>query len=77
MCTGANPIQRYTCWLLPESRSCREVYCRGRRQRRNRGGAPAGMLSVGVSHKGKDFHADVVVESLEQLEPDAFERLLR
>ena len=41
------------------------------------GARRAGMLSVGVSHKGKDLHADVVVESLEQLEPDAFERLLR
>jgi beta-phosphoglucomutase family hydrolase len=36
----------------------------------------AGMRSVGVSHKGKNLHADVVVESLEQLEPDAFDRLL-
>ena len=41
------------------------------------GARRAGMRSVGVSHKGKDLHADVVVESLEQLEPDAFERLLR
>ena len=37
----------------------------------------AGMRSIGVSHNGKDLHADVVVESLEQLEPDAFDRLLR
>src|SRR5208283_1087537 len=37
----------------------------------------AGMRSIGVSHKGKDLQADVLVESLEQLEPDAFERLLR
>jgi beta-phosphoglucomutase family hydrolase len=41
------------------------------------GARRAGMRSVGVSHKGKDLHADVVVESLEQLEPDAFERLSR
>ena len=41
------------------------------------GARRAGMRSVGVSHKGKDLHADVVVESLEQLEPDAFERLLK
>ena len=41
------------------------------------GARRAGMRSVGVSHKGKDLHADGVVESLEQLEPDAFERLLR
>ena len=41
------------------------------------GARRAGMRSVGVSHKSKDLHADVVVESLEQLEPDAFERLLR
>jgi len=36
----------------------------------------AGMRSIGVSHNGKDLHADVVVKSLEQLEPDAFDRLL-
>ena len=42
------------------------------------GARRAGMRSVGVSHKGKDLHAaDVVVESLEQLEPGAFDRLLR
>ena len=41
------------------------------------GARRAGMRSVGVGRKGKDLHADVVVESLEQLEPDAFERLLR
>lgn len=41
------------------------------------GARRAGMRSIGVSHKGEDLHADVVVESLEQLEPDAFERLLR
>jgi len=41
------------------------------------GARRAGMRSIGVSHKGKDLQADVLVESLEQLEPDAFERLLR
>jgi beta-phosphoglucomutase family hydrolase len=41
------------------------------------GARRACMRSIGVSHKGKDLHADVVVESLEQLEPNAFERLLR
>ncbi len=41
------------------------------------GARRACMRSIGVSHKGKDLFADVVVESLEQLEPDAFDRLLR
>jgi HAD superfamily hydrolase (TIGR01509 family) len=41
------------------------------------GARRARMRSIGISHKGKDLHADVVVKSLEQLEPDAFERLLR
>ena len=41
------------------------------------GARRAGMRSIGVSHNGKILHADVVVESLEQLEPDAFDRLLR
>lgn len=36
----------------------------------------AGMRSIGVSHNGKDLRADVVVESLELLERDAFDRLL-
>ena len=40
------------------------------------GARRAGMRSIGVSHDGKDLHADVVVESLELLEPDAFDRLL-
>ena len=40
------------------------------------GARRAGMRSVGVSHNGKDLHADVCVESLELLEPDAFDRLL-
>jgi hypothetical protein len=34
------------------------------------------MRSIGVSHNGKDLHADLVVQSLELLEPDAFDRLL-
>jgi len=41
------------------------------------GARRAGMRSIGVSHNGKDLQADVVVESLEQLEPGAFDRLLR
>ncbi len=41
------------------------------------GARRACMRSIGVSHQGKDLHADVVVESLEQLESDAFERLLK
>jgi HAD superfamily hydrolase (TIGR01509 family) len=40
------------------------------------GARRASMRSVGVSHNGKDLHADVGVESLELLEPDAFDRLL-
>jgi ribonucleotide monophosphatase NagD (HAD superfamily) len=40
------------------------------------GGRRAGMRSIGVSHNCKDLHADLVVQSLELLEPDAFDRLL-
>lgn len=40
------------------------------------GARRAGMRSVGVSHNGKDLQANIVVESLELLEPDAFDRLL-
>ena len=40
------------------------------------GARSAGMRSIGVSHNGKDLQADVVVESLELLQPDAFDRLL-
>ena len=40
------------------------------------GARRAGMRSVGVSHNNKELHADVVVESLEVLEPDAFDRLV-
>jgi sugar-phosphatase len=40
------------------------------------GGRRAGMRSIGVRHNGKDLHADLVVQSLELLEPNAFDRLL-
>jgi HAD superfamily hydrolase (TIGR01509 family) len=40
------------------------------------GARRAGMRSIGVSHNGKDLHADLVVQSLELLEPDAFDHLL-
>ena len=36
----------------------------------------AGMRSIGVSHNGKDLPADLVVQSMELLEPDAFDRLV-
>jgi len=39
------------------------------------GARRAGMKSVGVSHNGKHLPADVVVSSLELLDPQAFERL--
>jgi HAD superfamily hydrolase (TIGR01509 family) len=40
------------------------------------GARRAGMRSIGVSHNGKDLHADVVVQSLDLLQPDAFDLLL-
>jgi beta-phosphoglucomutase len=40
------------------------------------GARRAGMRSIGVSHDGKKLHGDLVVQSLELLEPDAFDRLL-
>ena len=40
------------------------------------GARRAGMRSIGINHDGKDLQADVVVKSLDQLEPDAFDRLL-
>jgi HAD superfamily hydrolase (TIGR01509 family) len=40
------------------------------------GARRAGMRSIGISSHGKNLHADVVVESLELLEADAFDRLL-
>jgi beta-phosphoglucomutase family hydrolase len=36
----------------------------------------AGMRSIGVSRNGKHLPADVVVQSLELLEPDGFDKLL-
>jgi beta-phosphoglucomutase family hydrolase len=41
------------------------------------GARRAGMRSIGVSHNGKVLPADVVVTSLDLLEPDAFDALLR
>src|SRR5215470_5349349 len=41
------------------------------------GARRAGMKSIGVSHNGKHLPADVVVPSLDVLEPTAFETLLR
>lgn len=40
------------------------------------GARRAGMRSIGISHDGKDLQADVVVEHLDLLQPDAFEHLL-
>jgi beta-phosphoglucomutase len=40
------------------------------------GARRAGMKSIGVSHDGKHLHADVVVQSLDLLEPEAFDKLL-
>ena len=31
------------------------------------------MRSIGVSHNSKDLHADLIVQSLELLEPDAID----
>ena len=39
------------------------------------GARRAGMRSIGVSRNGKHLPADIVVQSLELLEPDAFEKL--
>jgi len=41
------------------------------------GARRAGMRSIGVSHNGKHLPADIVVKSLDLLEPDAFDRLLQ
>ena len=41
------------------------------------GARRAGMRSIGVTHDGNHLQADVVVESLDQLDPDAFDKLLR
>jgi len=37
----------------------------------------AGMRSIGVTHDGNHLQADVVVESLDQLDPNAFDKLLQ
>jgi len=41
------------------------------------GARKAGMRSIGVNHGGKNLDADVVVASLDLLQPDVFETLLR
>jgi HAD superfamily hydrolase (TIGR01509 family) len=41
------------------------------------GARRAGMRSIGVSHKGEHLPADVVVQSLDLLDSDAFEKLLQ
>jgi beta-phosphoglucomutase-like phosphatase (HAD superfamily) len=41
------------------------------------GARNAGMRSIGVGPNGKRLPADVVVESLDLLEADAFEELLK
>ena len=41
------------------------------------GARSAGMRSIGVSHNGKYLRADIVVQSLDLLDTDAFDRLLR
>ena len=41
------------------------------------GARNAGMKSIGVSHNGKDLRADIVVQSLELLGSDAFDKLLQ
>jgi beta-phosphoglucomutase len=40
------------------------------------GARRAGMRSIGVNHNGKHLGADIVVQSLDLLDSDAFERLL-
>lgn len=41
------------------------------------GARRAGMRSIGVSHNGNHLTADVVVQSLDLLDSDAFEKLLQ
>jgi beta-phosphoglucomutase len=41
------------------------------------GARRAGMRSIGVNHNGNHLPADVAVQSLDLLDPDAFESLLR
>jgi beta-phosphoglucomutase-like phosphatase (HAD superfamily) len=40
------------------------------------GARSAGMRSIGVSQNGKHLPADIVVQSLDLLESDAFDKLL-
>jgi beta-phosphoglucomutase len=40
------------------------------------GARRAGMRSIGVNHDGKHLHADIVAQSLDLLDLDAFERLV-
>jgi beta-phosphoglucomutase-like phosphatase (HAD superfamily) len=40
------------------------------------GARSAGMRSIGISHNGEHLPADVVVRSLAELRPEAFENLL-
>ena len=41
------------------------------------GARRAGMRSIGVSHNSQDLGADLVVKSLDLLDPSAFETLLQ
>jgi len=41
------------------------------------GARRAGMRSIGVSHNGKQLAADIVVKTLDLLDPDAFDALLQ
>lgn len=41
------------------------------------GARRAGMRTIGVSHNGQDLGADVLVQSLDLLEPSAFETLMQ
>jgi len=41
------------------------------------GARRAGMRSIAVTHDGNRLQADVIVESLDQLDPDAFAKLLQ
>jgi HAD superfamily hydrolase (TIGR01509 family) len=40
------------------------------------GARSAGMKSIGISHNGRQLPADIVVQSLDALAPDAFDTLL-
>ncbi len=41
------------------------------------GARRAGMHSIGITHDDNHLQADVVVESLDQLDPDAFDKILQ